>query len=99
MHGAGAHRAASGENAVLYNCPRHDVILGPIGIIIANSLLGEITPRMAQSVSESPALRILIPSSRCCETIIVGASAKSLETYLEEAVDELQRLGKTPPSC
>ena len=58
---AGADRAATGENAVVVGCRRADVILGPIGIVMADALLGEITPAMAQAVAQSDARRILIP--------------------------------------
>ena len=59
---AGADRAATGENAVVVGCRRADVILGPIGIVMADALLGEITPAMAQAVAQSDARRILIPA-------------------------------------
>ena len=55
---AGAHRAATGENAVVVNCRRADIIVGPIGIVIADSLLGEITPAMAAAVCQSSAARV-----------------------------------------
>ena len=58
---AGADQAATGENAIVVCSRTADVIIGPIGIVIANSLLGEITPRMAMAVAQSPATRILIP--------------------------------------
>ncbi len=58
---AGASRAATGENAVVVNCRHADVIVGPIGIVIADALLGEITPAMAAAVCQSPALRLLVP--------------------------------------
>ena len=68
---AGADRAATGENAVVVGCRRADVILGPIGIVMADALLGEITPAMAQAVAQSDARRILIPANRC-DTLVVG---------------------------
>lgn len=71
---AGADRAATGENAVVVGCRRADVILGPIGIVMADALLGEITPAMAQAVAQSDARRILIPTNRC-DTLVVGVSA------------------------
>ncbi len=73
---AGADRAATGENAVVVGCRRADVILGPIGIVMADALLGEITPAMAQAVAQSDARRILIPANRC-DTLVVGVSAPS----------------------
>lgn len=61
----GADEAATGENAIIYNAGRVDVILGVIAIIQANSMMGEMTPNMAMAIGESDALKILIPSSRC----------------------------------
>ena len=65
MMKAGAHRAATGENAVLVGCRRADAIIGPLGIVIADALLGEITPAMAAAVGQSRAKRILIPVNHC----------------------------------
>lgn len=92
---AGADRAATGENAVVVGCRRADVILGPIGIVMADALLGEITPAMAQAVAQSDARRILIPANRC-DTLVVGVSAP-IGTLVEQAaaaVLELKRIGK-----
>lgn len=61
----GADEAATGENAILYNSMRVDVILGVIAIIQANSMMGELTPDMAMAIGESDALKILIPTNRC----------------------------------
>ena len=74
---AGADRAATGENAVVVGCRRADVILGPIGIVMADALLGEITPAMAQAVAQSDARRILIPANRC-DTLVVGVSGQNV---------------------
>ncbi|MBR5244777.1 MAG: DUF3842 family protein, partial [Clostridia bacterium] len=62
---AGAPRAAPGENAVVAACRKADVILGPVGIVIADALLGEVTPAMAKAVGQSDAVRILLPSDKC----------------------------------
>lgn len=69
---AGAHRAATGENAVVVACRTADVILGPLGIVIADALLGEITPAMALAVGQSRATRILLPVSGCCQVAGTG---------------------------
>lgn len=66
---AGASAAATGENPVAVNCPDADVIAGPIGIIAADSLLGEVTPRMAFAIARSRAQKVLIPVSRCSITV------------------------------
>ena len=83
MHKAGAQRAATGENAVVVNCRNADIIVGPIGIVMADALLGEITPAMAQAVAQSDARRILIPANRC-DTLVVGVSAP-IGTLVEQA--------------
>ena len=66
---AGAQEGATGENPVIYNAQSADVIIGPIGIVLANSLLGEITPAMAAAVAQSDAQKILIPMNRCKSAI------------------------------
>ncbi len=81
---AGADAAATGENPVVVNSAWADVIVGPIGIIAANALLGEITPRMAAAVSESRAKKVLIPTSRCAIRV-VGVQEKTLSDYVREA--------------
>jgi hypothetical protein len=85
---AGADIGVTGENAVVVNAARTDAILGPIGIVIADSLYGEITPRMAQAVADSPAKRILIPFSRC-GSVIVGVREQSMARFIAEAVAQL----------
>ena len=83
---AGANEGATGENAIVYNAPKVDIILGPIGIICANSLLGELTPLMAKAVAESIAAKILIPLNRCNITI-AGVENKPLPHYIEDLVE------------
>lgn len=61
---AGANDGASGENAIIHNCGRVDLILGPLGIVIANAMLGEVTPKMAKAISSSTTAKILLPVSR-----------------------------------
>jgi len=65
MAKAGAHQAAAGENPLIVACRKADIIIGPIGIVIADSLFGEITPAMAVAVAQSDAVRILLPVNRC----------------------------------
>ena len=88
---AGAEAAATGENPVVVNSLWADVIVGPIGIITANALLGEITPKMAAAVSESHAKKILLPVSRCAVTV-VGVQDKPLAEYVREAVSAILEL-------
>lgn len=91
---AGADQGATGENAVVVACRRADVILGPIGIVIADAMLGEITPRMAAAVAQSGAKRILIPFDHC-DNIIVGVAGGGLKARIQEAVAVLlETLGR-----
>ena len=83
---AGADAAATGENPVVVNARDADVICGPMGILTANALWGEITPAMAAAVSESPAQKILIPVNRCSVTV-VGVLEQSLGDYVRLAVE------------
>ena len=83
---AGAAQGATGENAVIYNAARADVILGPIGVILANGILGEVSPAMAAAVSGSGAVKILIPSSSC-GVHVAGVEEFRLEEYLRRAAD------------
>ncbi len=88
---AGAPRAATGENAVLVACRKADVIVGPIGMVIADALLGEVTPQMAKAVGRSDAVRILLPSDKC-ETLIAGIGGQSMNDLIRDAMDKLEGL-------
>lgn len=83
---AGAARGATGENAIVYNAQRADLILGPIGIILANGIMGEVTPAMSAAVSGADGVKILIPSPTC-GAVIAGTQSCRLEDYLNKAVD------------
>ncbi len=85
---AGATACASGENAAVYNCGNADVICGALGIAFANSMYGEISPRMAQAVSESRAVKFLIPM-RSGEIRILGIEEKPVLQYVNEMVKEI----------
>jgi NAD(P)-dependent dehydrogenase (short-subunit alcohol dehydrogenase family) len=82
---AGANEGASGENAITYNSPRVDVIIGPIGIIAANSMLGELTPTIAKAIAESPAKKILIPMNKC-NIQIAGVKNEPLPHQVDNAI-------------
>ena len=85
---AGAARAATGENAVAVACRRADVIVGPVGMVIADALLGEVTPVMAETVGRSGAVRILLPSDKC-DTLIAGIGGQGMSTLIADAMDKL----------
>ena len=88
MMKGGTTLGATGENAVVFNSRKADAIVGPIGIVMANAMLGEITPKMAEAVSSSNAKLYLIPMNRCHANII-GIENKRLSEYIEEAVKRL----------
>jgi hypothetical protein len=84
---AKANRGASGENAIVQTVQKVDVIIGPIGIIMANSMMGEVTPAIAAAVASSPAKKILIPLSQ--ENIeIAGLTPQPLPHLIEELVQK-----------
>ena len=91
MMKAGADFAATGENAVVVNCRHADIIVGAVGIVIADSMWGEITPRMAQAVGQSDARRVLIPIN-LCSNLVVGVSEMSMSKLVQAAVDTGRRL-------
>ncbi len=86
---AGADRVATGENAVVVNCRRADVIMAPIGAVIADSMLGEITPVMALAAGQSPAKRILLPIAHC-DNMVVGVKELGMGQLVQEAVERLR---------
>ena len=88
---AGADRAATGENPVIVACRKADVIIGPIGIVIADALFGEVTPAMAQAVGQADAARILIPVQKC-ENLVAGVTAQSTGALVEDAAAKLGSL-------
>lgn len=87
---AGASFGATGENPVAVNAADADLIIGPIGIVMANSLLGEITPAMAAAISSSRACKLLIPVNRC-NHFIAGCRQSPLSDYIAEVCDEVER--------
>ncbi|MCX7774386.1 MAG: DUF3842 family protein [Clostridia bacterium] len=86
---AGADEGASGENAILVNAPKVNIILGSLGIIAANSMLGELSPAMARAIAESPAQKILVPMNRC-HYHIVGTRNEALPQLIDELVEAVK---------
>ncbi len=82
---AGADIGATGENAITRTVYQSDLILGPIAIIAANSMLGELTPEMALAVSSCPARKILVPLNRCNIMIAFDMSATT-EAYIDYCI-------------
>ena len=91
---AGAHNAATGENPVVVACRKADVIIGPIGIVVADSLFGEVTDKMAVAVGQADAVRILIPMNRC-DNIVAGVYNLNMGALVEDAVSKLAEVIKS----
>ena len=87
---AGADQAATGENAVVVCSRNADLIIGPVGIVIADALLGEITPTMAVAVGQSRAKRILVPVNHC-DNYIVGVPDLTLGRLIDGVVKEVEK--------
>ena len=88
---AGADNAATGENAVIVGCRKADVIIGPIGIVIADSMLGEVTPAMAVAVGQSAAKKLLIPINHC-NNVIIGIFDLTIGRLTQNVIDELSKM-------
>ena len=88
---AGADAAATGENPVVVACRSADIIVGPIGIVAADSLYGEITPAMALAVGQSRALKLLLPVSHCLNEV-VGVRDFTMSEMVKATVDRLKQL-------
>ncbi len=88
---AGADRSATGENPVKVCARSADIIIGPVGIVIADSMLGEVTADMALAVSQSSASRILIPVN-LCDNYVVGVQDLSLSTLVQGVVERVRTL-------
>lgn len=92
---AGADRGATGESAICYQCTTADIIVGVIGILHANALLGEISPAIASAVSGSEAEKVLIPLDRC-GLHVVGVAQQSMDEKIAEAAETVVRLSEAP---
>ena len=88
---AGADQGATGANAVLVACRSADLIAGPIGIVMADAMLGEITPAMALAVGRSAATKLLLPMNQC-SSIVAGTQQMTLSQLIDSAVSQVQRM-------
>ncbi len=84
---ARANRGASGENAIVQTVSRMDIVIGPVGIVMANSMMGEVTPKIAEAVASSEARKLLVPLSQE-NLVIVGASSQPLPHLLDVLIEE-----------
>ncbi|MBQ2879479.1 MAG: DUF3842 family protein [Anaerotignum sp.] len=90
---AGAHQAATGENPVVVACRKADVIIGPVGIVIADAMFGEVTPKMAMAAGQADAVRILLPVNKC-DNIVAGVPDLRMSTLIEDVIVKLHGLEK-----
>ena len=88
---SGANQAATGENPVVVACKKADVIIGPIGIVIADALLGEITPKMAVAVGQADAVRILLPINKC-DNLVAGVSDITMTSIIDDVVQKMKSI-------
>lgn len=86
--------AATGENAVVVGCRNADIIVGPVGIVLADALMGEVTPAMACAIGQSSAFRVLIPMNRC-ETLIAGVSGMSTSDLISDALNKIEEAAES----
>ena len=93
MMKAGANEGASGENAIVFNAGKVDIIVGSIGIIAANAMMGELTPQIARAIAESPAKKVLIPLNRC-NIEVAGVKNEPLPHLIENAIGMIKRLSE-----
>lgn len=95
---AGADEAATGENPMIVASRRADVITGPIGIVIADSLLGEVTPAMAVAVGQSSAVKVLVPMNKC-DNLVAGVSSQPVSELVEDAIQKLKEISSKKTGC
>lgn len=88
---AGANEGASGENAIIFNVNKVDIIVGTIAILMANSMLGELTPKMAEAIAQSPATKILLPLNKCGVTVI-GCTNEPLPHQVNNLITTLKQM-------
>jgi NAD(P)-dependent dehydrogenase (short-subunit alcohol dehydrogenase family) len=91
---AGANEGATGENAIMQNMSEMDVIIGSVAVVVAHSMLGELTPRMAEAIGKSKAKKLLLPINRCGITII-GAGAEPLPHLIDELLKQIREIWRS----
>ena len=98
MVSAGAARGATGENAVLVSLPKAEIVAGPIGIVIANAMMGEITPRIAEVVAGCDAHKVLLPVNQS-HFEIIGLESRPLGVVIKDAVNRIAVLVREKEGC
>jgi len=92
---AGANRGATGENAIIFSAGQADVVVGPIGVVIPNSMMGEITPAIANAIVNAPANKFLLPIEQP-HLVIVGVEPKPLREQMEFAIEMIREMMENP---
>lgn len=90
---AGANEGATGENAIVQNMSEMDIIIGSVGVVVAHSMMGELTPPMAEAIGKSKARKLLLPINRCGITII-GAAAEPLPHLIDALLAQMKEIGR-----
>ncbi len=94
MMKARANRGASGENAVVVTAPKADIIIGTMNILMADSMLGELTPLMARAIADSPAIKFVLPVTQE-RVVVIGKTELSIPQMVGVLVDEVEKeIGK-----
>lgn len=88
---AGATQAATGENPVIVACRKADVIIGPIGIVIADAMFGEVTPKMAVAVGQADAAKILLPVNKC-NNLVAGVPDLTVSTIIADVISKVANM-------
>jgi len=84
---AGANRGATGENAIVRTVEQADIIIGPMAIVLAHAMMGEVTPPIAEAIAASPAKKFLIPLSRE-DVYVVGLPHTPLPPLIEILIEK-----------
>jgi hypothetical protein len=88
---AGAHDGSTGENAVVWMSKKVDIIIGPLAIIAANSMMGEISPKMAEAIASSDARKLLLPVSKC-NIDVIGLENLQFKIIFNELIETIKRM-------
>lgn len=84
-------QGATGENPIVVNAEDADIIIGPMGILAANSMLGEITEKMALAISKSRGTKLLIPYNKC-KIVVAGVKDDTFQKYIDEIIEHIKKL-------
>lgn len=88
---AGAHEGATGENAISWMSSKVDIIIGPLAIVAANSMMGEISPKMSEAIASSHAIKLLLPVSKC-RIEVIGLENMQFKTIFNELAIKIEKL-------